>query len=296
MSPRPTAESVTADTIDLINNLIAAIREILSDIATTERNDAKRSKRDRAISRWEIYLGVMLIKTAEGIVALAPSKNVRAMSILARSMFEYQQKAEYFLTHRKEAFEQYGSIGAREYAELSKIAHPDATVGVRLTTKYLEWKRTSGKRNEYSGNVALWNMHRQNTDASKIKTDKDGEEYTEEFQTAYGIPSLYVHGEPLLIPEVFSKLNDDRDWATREDTTYFDTVTGLGATFPHLINFAMKTTKAYGFDVKRVHRLSPHVQRVINTTAELHGSPRRLVYRPSAAGGKTKPSPPKPRH
>jgi hypothetical protein len=279
MAAGVTLESVTTDNLDLIRRLEALLRSIVREIADLERKKRKRSKRDRAISRWQIYLGVMLLKASEAVETLLPSSNVRAMAILVRSMYEYQQKAEYFLSHRKEAFEQYGSIGARQYAELSRLAHPDATVAVRLTTAYLEWKRTSGNRDHRSGDVALAKMHLENAKKSKVKTDKDGTRYTEEFQTAYGVPSLYVHGEPLLMPEVFPKLNDESNWDFRENVTNFDALSMLGSAYSHLLRFCFKATKAYELDYGRIRALNLQMKRVINDTAELRGYERRLVER-----------------
>jgi hypothetical protein len=279
MTAPVTMETVTADNRDLIGKLTQLLRTILGEIADKERAASKNSKRDRAISRWQVYLGVMLLKCVEAIEALMASRNVRAMAILVRSMYEYQQKAEYFLTHRKEAFEQFGSIGARQYSELSKLAHPDDSMGVRLVAAFLEWKRTSGSRHERSGDVAMSKMHLANAKKAAIKVDKSGTRYTEEFQTAYSIPSLYVHGEPLLMPEVFPKLNDDKNWEFREDVTNLDALSILGSAYSHLLRFCVKTTKAYGLEYGRIRLLMPQIERVINSTAELRGYDRRVVER-----------------
>jgi hypothetical protein len=75
-----TADDVALDALDLMQRWISVTRQTLSDVASQEvAHDKRRSKREKAKSRWVIYLGVMLIKAAEGIDALARVKNVRAM-------------------------------------------------------------------------------------------------------------------------------------------------------------------------------------------------------------------------
>jgi hypothetical protein len=267
-----TADDVALDALDLMQRWISVTRQTLSDVASQEAaHDKRRSKREKAKSRWVIYLGVLLIKAAEGVDALARVKNVRAMIILARSMFEYQQKAEYFLSHRKEAFEQYGSIGARKHAALSKLQHRNPNSVARLTADYLEWKRTSGSRNERSGNVALSTMHLKNTKPSEIKVDKDGTEYTTEFQTLYGVPSLFVHGEPPLMPEVFRDMNDDSDWSFREDVTYFDVLSIVNGVNADLMKFIHKTGAHYGLPRKRIWDQREQIKRVLQNTVRVHG-------------------------
>ncbi len=205
------------------------------------------------------------------------------MSILARSMFEYQQKAEYLPKHRKQAFEQYGSIGARKHTVLSKLAHPNPQITLELTAQYLEWKRTSGDRDERSGNVVLSKMHLENVDPNTIKTDKDGNQYTEHYQTAYGLPSLHVHGEAMMMPEVFHDANDDSDWEFRDDTTYFDAVSMLNSANTSLISFCVKTSKAYDLSVERIYSIREAFANSFDAMMELHGSDKRIVRRQQGA-------------
>src|SRR5690348_3735078 len=95
-----TFDSAMDDAVDLLRKWVTVVRLSVADIATFEKVRPKRSKRDQAVSRWQVYLGIMALKAAEGIAAIAPTRNVRAMIILTRSIFEYQQKAEFFLSHR----------------------------------------------------------------------------------------------------------------------------------------------------------------------------------------------------
>lgn len=263
-------ESVTSDALDLLREWIVVARSIAADIAKLEKGKSKGSKREKAIARWEIFLCVMLVKAAEAVADLAPTKNVRAMTILARSLFEYQQKAQYFLAHRKDAFEQYASIGARKYVSLSKMRHPDPNVAVRLGAEYLDWKRTSGNRDERSGAVTLSTMHLRNTNPSKIKTDKDGNEYTEAYEISYGFPAWYIHGGPTLMPEVFPRLSDDSNWSFRENVTNVDPLSVVNSANASMLLFCEKTTRFFGLDLGRIAKLKPHILRVLRATAAVH--------------------------
>lgn len=273
-----TLDAVTADALDLMTKWISTVRAITNEVSAMEREKRSRSSRkDVAISRWVIYLGIMLAQVAEGVATLARLGNVRAAVILTRSMYEYQQKAQYFLSHKKEAFEQLTSIVARRYNTLTKLAHPNPQVGVILAADYMEWKVTSGDRNEWSGNKRVFPMHLENVASSKIKMDRKGARYTEEFETAYGVPSAYVHAEPFLMPEIFPALKDDSNWDVRETPIYFDALTAVNAANVHLSNYCLKTTDAYKLDFKRIFELRSQIRRVIESTVKVHALPVRIV-------------------
>jgi hypothetical protein len=273
----PTEESVMVESLAILRDWHAVTREVIADVAKVEKSKPKHSKRDKAIGRWQIYLGVMLVKVAEGIADLAPSRNFRPMIILARSMFEYLTKTHFFLEHRKEAFEQYSSIGARMFSELSKLQHHDPTMGAKLAAAYLEWKRTSGTRDEYSGNLGLTKMHLATVDKASVKQDKNGVDYTEVFQTAYSLPSLYAHGEPLIMPEIFPKLGDDTNWDYREDATFMDALSMVGVAGAYLNRWCALVSKAYGLDFARLRALNERVNRRLVNEGRLRGIPVALI-------------------
>jgi hypothetical protein len=270
----PTYESVMADALDYLGKLQTLARNLLAEVANAEKNDPKASKRDIARGRWTIFLGVQLLQVSEGIAHLAPTQNARALAILSRSIFEYEQKAEFFLKHRDEAFEQFASIGARTQAHLAKLA-PNPAVDGQLLEVYEEWKRTSGNRDEYSGEVKFAKMHMQNTEQSSIKTDKNGKPYTEEFQSAYTLPSLYVHGDPFLMPEVFPHLSDDANWEFCEDEALLGSIPILGIANIYLLKFCAVVCKAYRLDYNRVEATKPQFTRIQESVRAIMGYEKR---------------------
>ena len=148
---------------------------------------------------------------------------------------------------------------------------------INLAAEYLDWKRTAGARSEHSGDVKLLRMHLTNARAEDILGDKNGGKYTTEFQTAYGVPSLYAHGDALLMPEVFSNLADDSAWGFSENDTYFDCLSVLNAANAYLVKFCVKTIKAFDLGEERLGEVRRQFRDVFNATAELHKSNRRLV-------------------
>jgi hypothetical protein len=274
-----TFESLLDDTLDLLRKWVAVVRATVADVGKFESGHPERSSNDKAISRWQMYLGVMIVKAAEAIADLSSTRNVRAMTVLLRAVYEYQVKAEFFLNHGKEAELQLLSVPARRYGAMSKMAFPNPRIAPILAAEHLEWKRTAGKLDEYSGNVAFNKMHLANSVAEKnktggasdkIKLDAAGKEYTEEFTTLYGTASWYTHGEPALIPEVFRKLKDEFDWGITEDYTYFDTLTVLGAANASLPKFVLKTCEAYAFGIGRMLPLDAQTRRTVVALAKLH--------------------------
>lgn len=259
-------ESVVEEARQLLEQSISVTRELVDEVAVIESKNSKQSRRDRARGRWIVYLGVMLAKVAEGISVLVRTGNARPIIILSRCIFEYQQKAEFLLTHRTEAFEQLASIGARRHSDLSKLPpHQDADT--QLLALYQEWQKSSGTRNEYSGNAGVSRMHLENIEKdvnrrNEILRSSDGSRYTSEFQTVYGLPSLYVHGEPLLAEEVFLEVDDWRDWRFRDDYTFIDVLRPLGASASYLLRFCSVTIRAYGLpdSLKSIEPLFRRVQ------------------------------------
>lgn len=272
-----TFESVLADLTDLLRKWVAVIRTTVADVGTFEREHPARSKRDKILSRWQMYLGTMIVKVSEGIVDLAPSRNVRAMAILMRAVYEYQVRAEFFLKNAQKAREQFLSIPARRYAALSKMAYRTPGVAPQLTAKYLDWKRSNPDRDEWAGEVKVTQMHLQNVDASKVKTNKYGHRYTEEFVTVYGTASWYVHATPTLFPEVFRKLDDQSNWELTEEYNYFDALTVLSAVNASLAKFVLEVAKVYGFGASRMLPLHDQIARTVWSVARLHGQNVTLV-------------------
>lgn len=265
-----TFESVLADLTDLLRKWVAVIRTTVADVGTFEKERPGRPKRDKIVSRWQMYLGTMTVKAAEGIADLAPTRNVRAMTILMRAVYEYQTKAEYFLTHGDKAELQFLTIPARKYAVLSKMARITPGSQAMLDKAYQEWKSTAGDLTEKSGNVSFTDIALATAAAEKVKTDSKGTRYTEAFMTMYPTSSWYAHGEAPLIEEVFRNLKDEPDWNLTEDYSSFDALSVLGAVNSSLSKYVVKVCSAYGFGPDRLRPLNEQVQRTYSSIAEIH--------------------------
>jgi hypothetical protein len=88
-----------------------------------------------------------------------------------------------------------------------------------------------------------------------------------------------VHGEPLLIGEVFPKFTDDANWDFTEDRTYLDYLSVVAMAYSYALRCCMKTTNAYGFDYSRVRALSPYAGSLIQRQAVLRGYDKWLAAR-----------------
>lgn len=269
-STRLTYEAVSLDLTDLLRKYVAIIRTTLADVGRFEIERPARSKQEKTVSRWQMYLGTMTVKAAEGIADLAPTCNVRAMTVLMRAIYEYQTKAEYFLAHGEKAEQQFLTIPARKYAVLSKMPRITPDSGPLLAADYLEWKSTAGDLTETSGNVGFTDMALANAAAEKVKTDARGTRYTEEFWTMYPTSSWYAHGAPTLFGEVFRNLKDESDWTFTEDYTSFDTLTVLGAVNAVLSKFIVKVCFAYDFGPDRLTPLNEQVNRTLSAITLFH--------------------------
>jgi hypothetical protein len=274
-----TFDSVMADMLDLLRRWLSVIRTTVGDIGALEKDGSERSKPDRAGSRWQMYLGTLLVKAAEGVADLAPSRNVRAMTVLMRAVYEYQVKAEYFLSHGNNAEKQLLSVEGRRYKALEKMAFPPGSkVGPTLIAGYLAWKSAAGPITEDSGQVPFKNMHLANVTEErktrggpdKVKTDAGGKEYTEEFATVYTTASWYAHGDVAVVPEVFRRFPSDSDWNVTEDYATFDELTVIGAVNASLSKFVLKTCVAYGFGIDRILPLREQMARTIISVVKIH--------------------------
>jgi hypothetical protein len=265
--PAKSYAAVLADATSVTRKWVRVVKQIVRDIAGIESGKpADTPKADRAKSRWQIYLGLSLAQTGSAIASLASNGNARSMLILTRSMFEFQQKAKFFLTNTTEASEQLESNFARKYDRLAKLAHPSPDVTVALAANYLEWKKANPELNEFSGNVNFRRMHVANSKEADVKTDANGKHYTAEYHTSYGVPSDYAHGEPPLVGEVFVDINDDLAWGLREDHTILDALQAINMAILHLSNYALQTTNAYGLDMGRLNEIVPQGRRVQQAT------------------------------
>jgi hypothetical protein len=265
--PAKTYEAVLADAGSVTRKWVRVVKQIVRDIARIESEKAANTpKEDRAKSRWQIYLGLSLAQTGCAVATLSKSGNARSMLILSRSMFEFQQKAKFFLTNTKEAFEQLESNYARKYKRLAKLEHPNPNITVALAATYLEWKKANPELTESSGNVGFLRMHLANAKKANVKTDSNGKEYTAEYNTSYGVPSDYAHCDPPLIGEVFVDINNDLAWGLREDHTILDALQAINLANIHLANYAIQTTAAYGLNKERLSEIIPQGRRVLEAT------------------------------
>lgn len=169
-----------------------------------------------------------------GAVALLYAKEYRSAVILARSIFEYRIKAEYFLKKRREAYRQFRLTVRRIHTDLSKLSPPDEASAAHLENAYLDWHRTAGVlANDFMGDIGASQMWL--AVAEDVRIDSDGKPYSPEFIHKYGIPSWTVHADSAGMAEVFPGFNDDSDWKIREGSVLFDHFSAVALEVLHSI-------------------------------------------------------------
>jgi hypothetical protein len=262
------------DAVNLCKDHIALLRAICGDLTVPKKTQKRLSKRDLAGYRWQIFLGTLMADVAEGLLDMVEPEHVRPMWILNRSIFEYQQKSEFLIKNRKIAFEQYGSLVARKFSELMRLSHPTKAHSQALVAEYLDWKRTSGIRDKYSGDRGAFTMHLANADKAKVKRDAEGNEYTEEFAIAYAIPSFFVHAAPAAMEEVFLNLRDASDLRLRAGPYLTDSVQQLGLTCTNMLRFAATVVDAFSMKQRKaeVSELVRQTRAVKSTSVSVYKS------------------------
>lgn len=216
-----TYDKLLTESRKLLKAWIYEVRKLAAELVPQQ--DAKLSRRDKAVLRWEIFLCVLMADMGKAIVELAPHMLGRPISVMNRCIYEYTQKGKYFLTNRVAAWDQYNSFDARLFATVHKMRHPSVTQIHHFINRYLEWKRDHEELNEFSGNAGPLTMHLATTKQEKL-TDKNGKAYTWEYHVAYDVPSLYAHGEIAMGQDVFPEFDDLDSWKYREHSEFADTL------------------------------------------------------------------------
>ena len=244
-----TEKEIVDASVALIRDHVSAIRDSIESIGKKfSLAGSPASRKDVALARWHAYLGVMAVGAAEGVADLAPARRTRPVIVLNRCIYEYVLTAKYFDSHRKDAFDQFASIGARKFALVSRLDNPSPQLNLLFVNEYLEWKRTSGSRDEYSGNKQVATMHVAMAKAGDVKTDKKGNKYTSAFESVYGVPSLYVHADPILMRDVFVAMDDDHDWRIKAEEHLLGIFGQLGLTPVYLLDFLSLIAQRYELD------------------------------------------------
>jgi hypothetical protein len=201
-------DSPTAAHVDALKRASGLLRETIPMLVPS----SDVSHREVALRRWGILLATLTCDLAGALCRLVPTNDVRAGLVLARSIYEYNIKMRYFFQHPAAAKDQYATLIARHYRQISKLPSVDPEADSVLAAEYLKWKRTAGDKTEYSGNRTLSKMAIDLAMPEERLQDQSGIEYTQDFVTGYGIPSMYVHCEAPLIRDLFPAWEDDKDW------------------------------------------------------------------------------------
>jgi hypothetical protein len=244
-----TENEIIEASVTLIRDYVSAMRDSVAAISRRfSLAGSHPTKKDVALARWHAYLGVMTTDTAESVADLAPARRTRPVIVLNRCIYEYVLKAKYFDGHRKEAYEQFASIGARKFVMASRLDNPSPDLHLLFVSDYLDWKRTSGTRDEYSGNKQVAAMHVALAKAEDVKIDTAGNQYTSAFESVYSVPSLYVHADPVLMRDVFPAMNDDHDWRMKPEEHLLGIHGQLGLTSVYVLDYLSLVAERYGLD------------------------------------------------
>jgi hypothetical protein len=179
----------------------------------------KEGRRDVALRRWAMMLGVMMLNVGRTVSRLIETDDVVSILILGRSIYEYRLKAQYFFkdkTTRRLAFDQFMTIVTAYVNGLRRLPTLTPTLDQKLEMMRDSWVQTGGKADPYSGHRAVKTMALDLASPGEVKQDADGDKYTAALSTSYGIPSWYAHASAPLIAEFSPHWYDDEDWTFSE--------------------------------------------------------------------------------
>lgn len=222
---------------DVILHIEAHLANI-DDAIETLHPKKRKSKREVAELRFQVYILVLTRSAIRGLVALLRAREYRSAIVLGRCLFEYRIKSEYLLKNRKEAYRQFSLIPRRIHADLIRLPSPDDVTAAEITNSYLSWRRTAGKlADDYMGDIGVSRMALSIAEDRQI--DQDEREYSKEFIHKYGIPSWTVHADAVGIVEIFPGWDRDDNWTIADqafEREQFSSVTQqtLHTVFDHL--------------------------------------------------------------
>ena len=182
-----------------------------------------------AIQRWQIYLTTLFLEVALASCVLAKRGFPRGMTILNRSIYEYVTKLEFFSANPAIALEQFVTVPIRNYALMEKVAANKDEVAQRMGDAYDAWRAANADLDEFSGNRSLLNMNLAVTKPERILVDKRNAKikYTVEHKALHDIPSQVVHGEGVMMFDVFDDLDDPANFNARLHSTIFTVIREL---------------------------------------------------------------------
>lgn len=258
-------EALITQGVTITTSMVYAIQRAL----TTMRIGPDPSDEATALIHWHAYYCTLMIELGFAVCELAKHDMPRAIAVLNRSLFEYQEKSTYFLKHRDVALQQYKTIPIRNWAAMSRTTGK-FSIAEEIDSAYLDWSEKNPSFTEFTGNTPLLAMHLANVPESEILTDprrKSNNRFTRRYQTLHDVPSFVVHGEAVLmydaIPDV--RLPDyeppGKDLKINVRSSVFMTVRELSKTQAFLMQFLLNLVRDLGSDVPELEYLSNEMLR-----------------------------------
>jgi hypothetical protein len=247
-----TYDELVAEGVSLAKTMLGSLYEALKNMAPPPSS----SEEELAARRWQVFLSTMLLEVASAAADAAASGYPRGIAILNRSVYEYNEKLKFFSRDKATARIQFATVPIRNYALMEKVA-PTKDLAQHMTESYDAWRAANGSLDEYTGNKSLLNMHLATTKPESILVDERNPKlrYTREHKTLHDVPSQVVHGEGVLMFDVFDDLDDPKNFNARLRSRVFTVVRELSKLVTLLCDFLLSVYRN-GTDVPALADLS----------------------------------------
>ncbi|MGD0474109.1 MAG: hypothetical protein ABSB70_12990 [Candidatus Velthaea sp.] len=240
MSDSETLDGVVSDGVKLAKIMLGA----LNAAVTHMKPPPEFTDQARSLRRWQIHLSVLMLEVASAAADAAAEGYARSIAILNRSVYKYSTKLKYFSAHHDDAHKQFTTIPIRNYSMLEK-ATPQTEVALQMSEAADTWREANADRDEYSGNKKLLGMHLAVQKPERILDDRRNPKLknTREHHTMHDIPSQVVHGEAVLMFDVFDDLDDDDNFNARLRSRIFTVIREISKLVTLLMEFLLTVHK-----------------------------------------------------
>jgi hypothetical protein len=239
---------LTAELLDLST---ARLKRLISRISNLRQGTYQQ----KALLKWNIYLGTLVVDYAESIIALV-GHSPRAMQILDRCVFELVTKAKYFALVPRDAAKQYGSLDAKMFAAMSALPLPNEAYAEELRERKALWENSNPQLSQYDGERKFRKMFETVARDNQRKGSTDDELYS----INYAIPSAFVHGDAVTMEDVLPHVRQLDNFEFRFESGTADTLQELGRASSYVWTMICDLSVIYKAPYADVHILAKRGQ------------------------------------
>lgn len=211
--------------------------------------------REEATTKWNVYLGVLVVDYAEAMLPLLAENKGRAIQMLSRSMYECFTKAKYFEANPAEAARQYGSIDSRMFAETLRLPHPNSDVSQELRERSAAYHAENPSRTPFDGEHKFSKMHLEVVSAEGNSSATPGLTADAKYAINYGMPSIFMHGDIVGMEDVLPHVRERGNLEYRYESGFADVLQQIGRALTYVWSFLILICDQYGLpnsDVKYI--------------------------------------------